>query len=165
MQRYKDYLTFPNISTINLKTFFFIQHTKYPSQLLQQLCHTEQVERNYLNKNFKFIRGFRKFGTDIAHIGMNPLCKKESGYLTTTRFQTPKQTMKNFEKIKLCISLSQRYFEKSPFVNISVPIQGFCKMPERTSAIPRITFVFLSFSIFLLVLRMPLEKAETDLLD
>ena len=37
--------------------------------------------------------------------------KKESGYLTTTRFQTPKQTMKNFEKIKLCISLSQRYIE------------------------------------------------------
>ena len=96
MQRYKDYLTFPNISTINLKTFFCIQHTKYPSQLLQQLCHSEQVERNHLNKNFKFLRGFRKFGTGLASIGMNPLCKKGIGVSHDNPIPNPKT---NYEKL------------------------------------------------------------------
>ena len=126
MQRYKDYLTFPNISTINLNTFSSFSTLNIRLNYCNNYAILNKLSGITSTKTSSFSGVSASSARNLHLLEWTRYAKKKSGYLTTTRFQTPKQTMKNFEKIKLCISLSQRYFEKSPFVNISVPIEFYC---------------------------------------
>ena len=111
MQRYKEYLTFPNISTINFKTFSAFSTLNIRLNCCNNYAILNELSRIVSIKTLSFSGVSASPARNLHQLERTGYAKKESGYLTTTRFQTPKQTMKNFEKIKLCISLSQRYIE------------------------------------------------------